>query len=525
MVAAFPAGSVSTWITSVTHVFEQGPPAPPHWVAGLPVVGESLAAYWQSLALNAPAFMIEIQKLIGPAADKSQLAGQSWAWASLELGLSVFIAFFFYRHGRQDGSVRARERRKHRRAARAAPAQGRRRDRRRRRRTGLIGTALAQALLAGIGFWIAGVPLRLSCSASSRSSLLVRERRGCPLMPAVAAGTKTEAVAIPAERLASAVAGIFAGVGVRKGDAEVVAADLVAADLEGVVSHGVMLVPMYVDRILKGSVSKRAPGDVVSDNRRRHRDRRRQRARPAHRASGGDARGARAPRSAWRRRACATRFHFGTAGRYARLMAEQNCIGIVMSNTRPLMPAPGGAEALTGNNPIAIALPSAGEFPVEVDMAMSATAMGKIRLAAAAGQSIPADWAMAADGNRPPIRRKPSRACWRRPRARRASAWPSSSICCAAGLSGGAIGADVRPLYGDPAEPYRCAQLFLAIHAGALSGRRRFRRSASRAGAARQRLETRAGHRPRLCAGRTRSGDAASQCRHLHASSRQTLTA
>ena len=31
-------------------------------------------------------------------------------------------------------------------------------------------------------------------------------------------------------------------------------------------------------------------------------------------------------------------------------------------------------------------------------MAMSATAMGKIRLAAAAGQSIPADWAMAADG-------------------------------------------------------------------------------------------------------------------------------
>ena len=38
-------------------------------------------------------------------------------------------------------------------------------------------------------------------------------------------------------------------------------------------------------------------------------------------------------------------FHFGTAGRYARLMAEQDCIGIVMSNTRPLMPAPGGAEA------------------------------------------------------------------------------------------------------------------------------------------------------------------------------------
>lgn len=63
-------------------------------------------------------------------------------------------------------------------------------------------------------------------------------------------------------------------------------------------------------------------------------------------------------------------FHFGTAGRYARLRAESGCIGIVMSNTRPLTPATGGAEPLIGNNPLAIALPSSGDFPVEVDMAM-----------------------------------------------------------------------------------------------------------------------------------------------------------
>ena len=28
------------------------------------------------------------------------------------------------------------------------------------------------------------------------------------------------------------------------------------------------------------------------------------------------------------------------------------------------------------------------------------------------------------------------------------------------GLSDGAVGAEVRPLYGDPAEPYRCAHFF-----------------------------------------------------------------
>jgi NAD(P)-dependent dehydrogenase (short-subunit alcohol dehydrogenase family) len=86
-------------------------------------------------------------------------------------------------------------------------------------------------------------------------------------------------------------------------------------------------------------------------------------------------------------------------------------VGIVLSNTRPLMPPPGGAEALVGNNPIAVALPSAGEFPVEADMALSATAMGKIRLAAAAGQRIPEDWAVDSEG-RPTT--DPTAASWDR---------------------------------------------------------------------------------------------------------------
>ena len=159
-------------------------------------------------------------------------------------------------------------------------------------------------------------------------------------------------------------------------------------------------------------------------------------------------------------------FHFGTAGRYARLMADQGCVGIVMSNTRPLMPAPGGAEALVGNNPLAIALPTQGDFPAEVDLALSATAMGKIRLAAAAGQTIPEGWAADAQG--------------------RATTDPNAAIkgmllpaagpkgfglafvidMLCGGLSGGAVGAEVQPLYGDPAKPYQCSHLFLAIDTG-----------------------------------------------------------
>jgi LDH2 family malate/lactate/ureidoglycolate dehydrogenase len=299
-------------------------------------------------------------------------------------------------------------------------------------------------------------------------------------MPAETAGTKraakaaTDAVAIDAHRLVTAVAGILMAVGIKAEDAEVVATDLVDADLEGVASHGVMLLPMYVDRITKGSVSRLSAGEVVSDRG------------SAIVIDAGNALGqltarqavelavARAQEIGMAAVAVRNGFHFGTAGRYARLMAAQNCIGIVLSNTRPLMPAPGGAEPLVGNNPIAVALPSVGEFAVEADMALSATAMGKIRLAAAAGQRIPADWALDADGN-PTTDPAAAIKGMLLPAAGPKGfglAFVIDLLC--GGLCDGAVGAEVRPLYGDPSLPYRCSHFFLAIHAGHFPNAGRF---------------------------------------------------
>jgi LDH2 family malate/lactate/ureidoglycolate dehydrogenase len=275
-----------------------------------------------------------------------------------------------------------------------------------------------------------------------------------------------ESVRIDAARLVAAVAHMFAALGVAAEDAHVVAEDLVAADLEGVASHGVMLVPLYVDRLLQGSVSTRSRGDVVSD---------RGAAividaanalgqLTAHQAAGLAVRRAKEIGAA----AVAVRnaFHFGTAGRYARLMAGQNCAGIVMSNTRPLMPAPGGAEAIVGNNPVAIALPTASAHPVEVDMALSATAMGKIRLAASEGAPIPNGWAVDALGQ-PTTDPAAAIKGMLLPAAGPKGfglAFVIDLLC--GGLSDGAIGAEVHQLYGDPALPYGCSQLFLAIDTG-----------------------------------------------------------
>lgn len=273
-------------------------------------------------------------------------------------------------------------------------------------------------------------------------------------------------VAIAAAQLIDAVAAIFVAAGLGSADARVVAEDLVAADVEGVASHGVMLVPMYIERLQAGSVSKASRGEIVSDRDAAvvidaHDVLGQLTARQAVEIAVG-----RAKRHGLAAVTVRNAFHFGTAGRYARMMAAEGCIGVVMANTRPLMPAPGGAEPLTGNNPVAIAAPSDGAFAPEIDMALSAVAMGKIRNAAAAGQPIPEGWAVDKSGA-PTTDPNAAIAGMLLPAAGPKGyglAFMVDLLC--GGLSGGAIGAEVAPLYGDPARPYRCSNFFLAIDTG-----------------------------------------------------------
>jgi len=271
---------------------------------------------------------------------------------------------------------------------------------------------------------------------------------------------------VPAAALVEAVEAMLVAAGIARADARTVAEDLVAADVEGVVSHGVMLVPMYVDRLRAGSVSRLSRGEIVSD---------------CDAVVVIDAKDALGQLTARQAAALAVErakrhglgavsvrnaFHFGTAGRYARMMAAEGCVGVVMANTRPLMPAPGGAEPLTGNNPLAIVTPSDGAFAPEIDMALSAVAMGKVRNAAADGQSIPEGWAVDKSGA-PTTDPNAAIAGMLLPAAGPKGyglAFIVDLLC--GGLSGGAIGAEVAPLYGDPARPYRCSNLFLAIDTG-----------------------------------------------------------
>ena len=272
-----------------------------------------------------------------------------------------------------------------------------------------------------------------------------------------------ESQRIAAAELSSFVAQLFSAVGVPPAAAAAVASGLVDADLEGLHSHGVMLVDMYVERLRKGSVSLSDHASVVSERQ------------GAVVLDAGHALGhltgvqamsiaiGKAREFAAGIVSVRHGFHFGTAGKYALQAAEAGCIGFAMCNTRPLMPAPGGGERVVGNNPIAIAVPTAGKIPIVIDMATSEAAMGKIRMADKVKDPIPPTWAVTAQGAQT-TNAAEAIAGMLLPAGGPKGFGLSFLIDLMCGLlSKGATGPQVRPLYGDFSVPYDCSHMFIAI--------------------------------------------------------------
>jgi LDH2 family malate/lactate/ureidoglycolate dehydrogenase len=270
------------------------------------------------------------------------------------------------------------------------------------------------------------------------------------------------------ESLVTAVAGLFEGVGLSASAGRTVAGALADSDMRGMPSHGVMLVPMYLDRLRAGSVSRWEEADVVVQHGAitvldaRH--------------ALGQLTGDQGMRLAIERSreygvgvtVARHAFHFGGAYRYALSAAGAGCIGIAAANTRPLMPAPGGAEAVVGNNPLAVAVPAAeGAEPIALDIALSEAALGKIRLAAQEGREIPSGWATDAQG-RPTTDPEAAIAGLLLPIGMHKGYGLALIVDVLTGvLSGGGSGRRVKGLYADVAAPNDAAHLFIALDVAA----------------------------------------------------------
>ncbi len=90
--------------------------------------------------------------------------------------------------------------------------------------------------------------------------------------------------------------------------------------------------------------------------------------------------------------------HCGALDWYTLRAAEHDMIGIAGTNALPTMAPPGGTEKIVGLNPVSVAIPGGETGPLVLDVALGATAHGKIRVYAQKRQPIPEGWALDAEG-------------------------------------------------------------------------------------------------------------------------------
>ncbi len=81
-------------------------------------------------------------------------------------------------------------------------------------------------------------------------------------------------------------------------------------------------------------------------------------------------------------------------------IARAGMIGIGMTNAPACVAPPGGTKPVLGTNPISMAVPDGqGGIAFAFDQSTSATAIGKVRVAASKGEKVPEGWIIDADGN------------------------------------------------------------------------------------------------------------------------------
>jgi len=157
IIATAVSDDVRDLTAAVRQWLETGPPAPSDWLGKLPLVGRRSAEYWQSLTTDSTKLLHEARRLIAPASSVLVLIGKMLISGLLQLTLSILIAFFLFRDGESAAEKLGVliERIARGRGQRLLSLSG---STVRGVVYGILGTALVQAIMAGIGYLIAGVP-------------------------------------------------------------------------------------------------------------------------------------------------------------------------------------------------------------------------------------------------------------------------------------------------------------------------------------------------------------------------------
>jgi LDH2 family malate/lactate/ureidoglycolate dehydrogenase len=197
-----------------------------------------------------------------------------------------------------------------------------------------------------------------------------------------------------ATKLCTFITDIFQACGMTETDSSLLADSLVASDLAGVHSHGVLRVPDYVAKLTREGVDPLGKPAVVKDSG------------ACLVVDGGNSMGqigvafameqviARAESTGIAAAAIRGSNHCGAMAWFARKALAHDMIGLATTNALPTMAPWGGAERILGINPLAVAIPAGDEFPIVYDAAFSGSSHGKIRIHAQKGEPLPEGWAM-----------------------------------------------------------------------------------------------------------------------------------
>lgn len=186
------------------------------------------------------------------------------------------------------------------------------------------------------------------------------------------------------------VAGILRGSGSSDAEARTVATNLVLANLSGHDSHGVGMVPRYVDAVIEGGLRPNTDAKVnldigtmlALDGQRGY----------------GQVVGEQAMQMALERArqhgscimSLGNSHHLGRIGHFAEMAVAQGLVALHFVNvlSRPVVAPWGGADGRFGTNPCCIGIPLQGRDPFVLDFATSRVAQGKMRVAHNKGEQV-----------------------------------------------------------------------------------------------------------------------------------------
>ena len=256
------------------------------------------------------------------------------------------------------------------------------------------------------------------------------------------------------------------------GDAMAVttAAALVAAELQGLASHGLSRIPQYTTHQRNGradgatlpSVVRSKGAAVLVD---------------AHSGLAFPACALAVQEAVTRARKFGVAFagvtnshHFGVAAWHLLPVAQAGMVGLAFGNSPAAMPAAGGKRPLFGTNPIAAIFPRRDGAPLVVDLSLSEVARGKLMLAAKEGRSIPSGWALDKHGQ-PTTDPAAGMEGSMLPMGGAKGAMLALIVeLLACALTGAAMGFEADSFFVDAGNAPRIGQAFLVVDPGALAG-------------------------------------------------------